>query len=252
MEKPVVIVTGAGQGIGRAIARDLAGHGWRVAVIDADAEAGEEALAELQKIGEVRFIASDVARESDVTAMTANVLESYGRVDALVNNAAIACNKPLMELSLEEWNHVLGVNLTGAFLCSKYAAPHLRATNGSIVNMASTRAQMSEPDTEAYSTSKGGVVALTHALALSLGPQIRVNCISPGWIETGEWKKSSARYVPQLTGLDHAQHPAGRVGRPEDVAALVRYLLSDEAGFITAANLVIDGGMTRKMIYAEP
>jgi NAD(P)-dependent dehydrogenase (short-subunit alcohol dehydrogenase family) len=134
-------------------------------------------------------------------------------------------------------------------LCSKYAYPYLKKEKGVIINIASTRAFMSEPNTEAYSASKGGIYALTHALAISLGPDIRVNCISPGWIEVSEWKKKSLRKPAELTELDHKQHPAGRVGRPEDIASLVLYLISDEAGFITGANFIVDGGMTRKMIY---
>lgn len=251
MDRPVAMVTGGAQGIGLAVALGLASHGWRVAVVDNDAEAGREALVVLHDFGETRLFVADVARESEVAAMVASAADHFGRIDALVNNAGIACNEPMTTLTLEAWNRVLGVNLTGAFLCCKHAEPHLRRTKGNIVNIASTRALMSEPGTEAYSASKGGLVALTHALALSLGPDIRVNCISPGWIETGEWKKSAARAVPELTGLDHGQHPAGRVGTPDDVASLVRYLLSGEAGFITGANMVVDGGMTRKMIYAE-
>jgi NAD(P)-dependent dehydrogenase (short-subunit alcohol dehydrogenase family) len=148
--------------------------------------------------------------------------------------------KPVTDLSLDEWRRVLDVNLTGAFLLAKHAAPRLRQAQGAIVNIASTRALMSEPDTEAYAASKGGLVALTHALAMSLGPKVRVNCISPGWIDTaGE----------ELSEADHAQHPAGRVGRPEDVAELVAWLSSPKSEFVTGANFVIDGGMTRKMIY---
>jgi hypothetical protein len=117
--------------------------------------------------------------------------------------------------------------------------------------MASTRAIQSEPNTEAYSASKGGIAAFTHALAVSLGPEIRVNCISPGWIETGTWQKQSRRAEPELTPDDHAQHPAGRVGDPRDVAALAAYLASSQAGFVTGQNFIADGGMTRKMIYVE-
>jgi NAD(P)-dependent dehydrogenase (short-subunit alcohol dehydrogenase family) len=121
---------------------------------------------------------------------------------------------------------------------------------GSIVNIASTRALQSEANTEAYSASKGGVVALTHALAVSLGPDIRVNCISPGWIAVDDWKKSARRKQPVLRPEDHAQHPVGRVGHPEDIAALAAYLISSKASFITGQNFVVDGGMTKKMIYA--
>jgi NAD(P)-dependent dehydrogenase (short-subunit alcohol dehydrogenase family) len=174
----------------------------------------------------------------------------YGRIDALINNAGISQNKPLETLSLEEWNRVLGVNLTGTFLCTKHASTHLRNSCGSIINIASTRAFMSEACTEAYSASKGGIVALTHALAMSLGPEIRVNCISPGWIETGPWQKKSQRHSTDLSEEDHLQHPVGRVGIPEDIASLVLYLVSNEASFLTGSNLIADGGMTRKMVYS--
>lgn len=151
-------------------------------------------------------------------------------------------------MNLETWNQVITVNLTGAFLCTKYAVPHLRKHQGTIINIASTRALTSEPNTEAYSTAKGGIVALTHALANSLSPDIRVNCISPGWIAVSDWQKQSARKESQLTEQDHKQHPAGRVGTPDDIAGMVVYLASPAATFITGANFVIDGGMTRKMI----
>jgi hypothetical protein len=152
---------------------------------------------------------------------------------------------------LEVWNRYLATNLTGCFLMAKYCVPHLRQARGAIVNIASTRAIQSEPHTEAYSSTKGGLVALTHALAVSLGPQIRVNCVSPGWIAVSEWKKRSQRKAADLRPEDHAQHPAGRVGTPGDVAALVAFLISDKAGFITGQNFVVDGGMTRKMMYVD-
>jgi len=182
----------------------------------------------------------------------ASAIEHFRRLGMVVCNAGIGYpGVPVTDLTLEQWRRVIDVNLTGCFLCAKHGAEHLRKTGGSIVNIASTRAIQSEANTEPYSASKGGIVALTHALALSLGPQIRVNCISPGWIETRPWKKESKRSTPQLRAEDHAQHPAGRVGKPEDVASLVAYLASEEAGFITGQNFVVDGGMTRKMIYIE-
>ena len=141
--------------------------------------------------------------------------------------------------------------MTGAFLCIRAAVPLLREGRGSIVTMASTRALQSEPETEAYAAAKGALVALTHALAVSLGPEIRVNTILPGWIETGPWEKRSKRQDVQHSNADRDQHPVGRVGRPEDVAGLVAWLASDEAGFVTGQRFVIDGGMSVRMIYAD-
>ena len=243
------IVTGGGQGIGKCIAQTLLCSGMNVAIADIDREAGEEAERELKNGEEVRFFPCDVSQEQSVRDMIRAVAERWKRIDVLVNNAGIMVRRPLEELTLDEWCRVLNVNLTGAFLCSKYAVPYLRQSRGAIVNIASTRAFMSEPDTEAYSASKGGLYALTHALAVSLGPDVRVNCISPGWIEAARWKKSAERHSPQLSSADNLQHPAGRVGSPEDVASLVAFLIAPENGFMTGANITIDGGMTRRMIY---
>jgi NAD(P)-dependent dehydrogenase (short-subunit alcohol dehydrogenase family) len=187
------------------------------------------------------FQRTDVASEAAVRACVRAVVKRFGRLDALVNNAGLTGpdDGPIEKLPLARWNRRIAVNLTGAFLMAKHCVPHLRAARGAVVNIASTRALQSEPDTEAYAASKGGLVALTHALAMSLGPRVRVNCISPGWIA----------HRPVKRRKDHAQHPVGRVGRDEDVAELIAYLLSDAAGFVTGQNFVIDGGMTKKMIY---
>ncbi len=265
--RKVALVTGAGQGIGKAIAQRMLRDGWAVLIAEIDEEAGRETVEEYQALGPLRFQRTNVADEYQVRAAVEAALATFGRLDALINNAGIGHTVPLAELTLADWNHVLGVNLSGAFLCAKHAAPHLRKTRGAIVNIASTRAFMSEPNTEAYAASKGGLVALTHALAASLGPEVRVNCVSPGWIDVSAWKKkrvadgNEARAARQgrrgcgfarqatLSEADHAQHLAGRVGRPGDVAACVAYLVSEEAGFVTGANFMLDGGMTRKMIY---
>ncbi|HEX9810711.1 MAG TPA: glucose 1-dehydrogenase [Burkholderiales bacterium] len=243
------IITGAAQGIGKATARRLLRDDFAVVIADLDAEAGRETEAELQVLGDVLFVETDVGSEDGVVRLAAKTVETFGRIDAVVNNAGIGANRPLARLALAEWNRVLATNLTGAFLCAKHTAEHLRVHRGAIVNIASTRALQSEPNTEAYAASKGGIVALTHALAMSLAPEVRVNCVSPGWIDVTPWKKRSNRKAQPLSAADHAQHPAGRVGRPEDVADMVAYLLSFEAAFITGQNFVVDGGMTRKMIY---
>jgi NAD(P)-dependent dehydrogenase (short-subunit alcohol dehydrogenase family) len=198
------------------------------------------------------FVRLDVAREVSVRNFVASAHRTYGRIDGLVNNAGIADphTGPIAKLALADWNRYLATGLSGAFLCTRYAVDALRAAGGAVVNIASTRALQSEPDTEAYAAAKGGLVALTHALAVSLGPEVRVNCISPGWVPTDAWRKPSSRRRPTLSRTDHAQHPCGRAGTPGDIGALAVHLLSPAAGFITGANLVIDGGMSRKMQYA--
>lgn len=186
----------------------------------------------------VRQIHCDVGDETSVVGAFEEL--GWDSLDLLVNNSGISgpTNGSISELSLEDWRKVTDSHLTGAFLMTRSAVP-LMGEGASIINMASTRAFMSEPETEAYAASKGGLVALTHALAISLGPKIRVNAIAPGWISGDE----------DLRPVDHEQHPAGRVGRPQDVADAVLYLAS--AGFMTGQVLTLDGGMSRKMIYAQ-
>lgn len=246
----VALITGGAKGIGRGIVLHLVAAGWRVAFIDTDKVVGEELSSDTEQ--EILFVPGDVASEDDVARIIRETLDWAGRLDAVVNNAGIADPEtgPVEALSLEAWQRRLDVNLTGPFLVTKHAVPYLRKTMGAIVNMASTRALQSEPDTEAYAATKGGIVALTHALAVSLGPDIRVNCVSPGWIDTRAWQGSPEAVAP-LPDTDHQQHPAGRVGEPGDIASLAAYLISPEASFITGQNFVADGGMVRKMIYAD-
>ncbi len=243
-----IIVTGGAQGIGKIISRQLLEKGYSVSVFEFDEEAINEFKSESNS-EDIAFFQTDVSEEDSVKISVQQSLIRFGNISGLINNAAIQINKSLTELSLEEWNRVIGTNLTGAFLCAKYVSPILKKSKGSIVNISSTRAFQSEANTEAYSASKGGILALTHALSISLGPEIRVNCISPGWIDvTGIKKKSKANQI-ELSEADNAQHPAGRVGKPEDIANMVLFLLNQENDFITGQNFVIDGGMTRKMIY---
>jgi NAD(P)-dependent dehydrogenase (short-subunit alcohol dehydrogenase family) len=229
-----ILITGGAQGIGRGCVDHFLKLGWNVTAVD---------IQEIESGDRLETVRGDTSLEATAKQAVAKTVDHFGRLDALINNAGVGTSRKfnVEELPLEEWSRVLGINLTGYFLMAKHAAPFLRKAKGSIVNISSTRALMSERDTEAYAASKGGVVALTHALAVSLGPDVRVNCISPGWIETHKDAKHS--------DADRLQHPAGRVGVPQDIAELADYLIS--AGFVTGQNFVADGGMTKKMIYAE-
>ncbi len=236
---PVALITGGARGIGAGIADRLTRDGWRVVIADRDQPATLPEGA--------CFLRTDVADEAEVGTLIARLQAEEGRLDALICNAGFMIRKPIGTLSLAEWQSVIGTNLTSTFLLARAAEPLLRASQGAIVTIASTRAHQSEPNTESYAASKGGLLALTHALAISLGPDIRANCVSPGWIDTRGIEKGGG----ELSAEDHAQHPAGRVGRVEDVAGLVAWLVGPESGFVTGSEFVIDGGMTRKMIYAE-
>lgn len=247
----VVLITGGAQGIGRGIAQAVLGAGGMVMIGDLDQVAGRACLAEWNVAERAAFAPLDVAREASVQRWVQAALRRFGRIDGLVNNAGIADphRAPLASLALADWNRYLATNLTGTFLCSKHALPALAEGSGAIVNIASTRALQSEPDTEAYAASKGGMLAFTHALAISAGPAVRVNAILPGWIATEAWQKPGERHAPKLSRKDHAQHPVGRVGVPQDIGALAVYLLSPQSGFVTGQHFVVDGGMTVKMQY---
>ncbi|MFW5633963.1 MAG: SDR family NAD(P)-dependent oxidoreductase [Erythrobacter sp.] len=254
----MIAITGAAQGIGRALALHFLERGWRVAALDIDAEALAE-LAGRAPPERLLSLPGDVSSEREV-AIAFEAIASWSSkapLAALVNNAAIAdpfCG-PLEDLALADWQAWIDASLTAAFLCSRAALPLLREAHrvtgeaANIVNISSTRSVMSEPESFAYAASKGGIDALTHAMAVSLGPQVRVNAIRPGWIETRDWQKESEREEVEHREKDRAQHPAGRVGRPQDIAGAVEYLLG--AGFVTGQHLTVDGGMTVKMIYEE-
>lgn len=246
--KKNIIVTGGAQGIGKIITEYLLAEGYFVSVFEKDKEALDELEDEL--ISENLLpIHCDVSDEKQVKNAVSVSVEKTGSVFGLINNAGFMIRKPVTELTLKEWNSVIGTNLTGAFLCSKYTAKYLNESQGSIINMCSTRAFQSEPDTESYAASKGGIFALTHSLAMSLGPEIRVNSISPGWIDVSGVKKKSAANQLDLKKEWHEQHPAGRIGKGEDIAQMVLFLLQPDNSFITGQNFTVDGGMTRKMIY---
>ena len=224
-----VIITGANGLIGQGLCRGFLSDGWRVTALDLATEAMPEGVAAVE---------CDVADEASVAAAT----NGLDRLDLLVNCAGLADphRGPVEALSLDLWRRITDSHLTGAFLMTRACVQALRAARGAIVNLSSTRAIMSEPNSEAYAASKGGIEALTHALAVSLGPEIRVNAVAPGWI-TGT--------PDDLREVDHDQHPAGRVGVPDDIFDAVRYLAG--AGFVTGQILRVDGGMTRKMIYED-
>ncbi|WP_219837287.1 SDR family NAD(P)-dependent oxidoreductase [Paenibacillus sp. R14(2021)] len=241
-----VMITGAGGGIGREVAITYAKQGAIVILIDINAEKLEQTASLIRSEGQdplSRIV--DLSVPASIEACFIWLQQTIGKLDILINNAGLGAWKSVYDLGVDEWDYVLNTNLRGNFLCAREAAKWMRSSGGgAIVNIASTRALMSEPNSEAYAASKGGILALTHALALSLGPdRIRVNAISPGWIETGDYEA--------LRPSDHIQHPAQRVGKPDDIARACLYLTDPANDFVTGTNLVIDGGMTRKMIYEE-
>jgi len=252
MAEKIVAITGGGQGIGKALTKYFLQEKWKVSTIDFDNEAITGLKEETESFKDNLLLYNgDVSSEISIKNWHNLTIKKFKTINVLINNAGISINKPIINLSLEEWQKVINVNLTSIFLTAKYFANDLKKQKGCIVNIASTRAFQSEPNTEAYSASKGGIISLTHAMAVSLGPDIRVNCISPGWIYTAIWKKKNEKNLPPLREIDHLQHPAGRVGIPEDIFNAIKFLISEENSFITATNLIIDGGMTKKMIYVE-
>ena len=222
-ENKVAVVTGGAKGIGRTIAEEFRKAGATVCVID---------------LLENDYYVGDLADKAVLEDFARKVLREHGKVDYLVNNA-LPLMKGIQDCSYEEFNYALRVGVTAPFYLAKLFAPYF-APGAAIVNISSSRDRMSQPQTESYTAAKGGISALTHALAVSLAGKVRVNSISPGWIDTD---------FAVYEGPDAAQQPAGRVGNPMDIANMVLYLCSDKAGFITGENICIDGGMTRQMIY---
>lgn len=238
----VVIVTGAAHGIGKGVADEYLKQGAKVIIADIN----ENSLGQSPNNKNLIFIKTDVRNEQDILALMKEAKDRFGGIDILINNAGKGLFKSVYDVTVDEWDDIIQTNLRSVFLCSREAARIMRENErgGSIVNIASTRAIMSEPNSEGYAAAKGGIVALTHALAASLSEdRITVNAISPGWIHTGDYS--------QLTKLDHEQHLSKRVGKPEDIARACLYLTAKENDFVTGINLVVDGGMTRKMIYEE-
>ena len=222
-QNKVVIVTGGAHGIGKAIAEAFTAEGAHVVVID---------------IAEGDHYVGDISKKEVLEAFAEKVIADYGHVDILVNNA-LPIMRGIDECSWEEFQYALSVGVAAPFYLAKLLAPHM-PKGSSIINMASSRDRMSQPQTESYTAAKGGISALTHALAVSLSGKVRVNSISPGWIDTD---------YTVYEGPDASQQPAGRVGHPMDIANMVLFLCSEKAGFITGENICIDGGMTKLMIY---
>lgn len=222
-QQKVVVVTGGAQGIGQCIAEEFRKAGANVCVIDKQ---------------QGNHFVGDLANKQVLEEFAKDVIEKYGHVDCLINNA-LPLMKGITECSYEEFLYALNVGVTAPFYLAKLFAPHF-SKGAAIVNISSSRDRMSQPQTESYTAAKGGIAALTHALAVSLAGKVRVNSISPGWINTAG---------TVLEGPDAVQQPARRVGHPMDIANMVLYLCSDKAGFITGENICIDGGMTRQMIY---
>ncbi|MEH7117029.1 glucose 1-dehydrogenase [Neobacillus vireti] len=243
----VVVVTGGAKGIGRGVAAAYSKKGAKVVLADVESDNGEQSVTEIKKQGgEAFYVKTDVRNEKDIIHLFEAANQTFGRIDILINNAGKGVFKSPYDLTIEEWDDVLNTNLRSVFLCSREAARYMRENpaGGSIVNIASTRALMSEPNSEAYGASKGGIVAITHALAASFSQdRITVNAISPGWIHNGD--------EAELSQADHEQHLSRRVGKPSDIARACLYLTNPHNDYVTGVNLVVDGGMTRKMIYVE-
>lgn len=252
LQNKVAIVTGAGKGIGQGIARVFVKYGAKVVVADWDEAAGAQTAEELRQAGgDAIFVKCDVSNEEQVKALIQATLDRYGRIDILVNNAGIGVYTPVLETSLEQWNRCLAVNLTGVFLCSKYALPHIKAAGGgAIVNIASVHSYQNVGGTAPYAASKGGVVALTRVMAIDHGrDNIRVNAICPGWIDTPLIRGifASAPDPVEARRAVERRQILGRLGTPEEVGEAAAFLASDEASYITGASLMVDNGMTAQL-----
>ncbi len=247
----VAIVTGAAKGIGWGIATVFAREGAKVVVVDWDAEAGQKTAAQINESGgDALFVHCDVSNEEQVRAMIQATLDKYGRIDILVNNAGIGVYKTVTDATSEDWDRCLAVNLKGAFLCSKYAIPHMQQVGkGAIVNISSVHAYANVNGTSPYAASKGGMTALTRAMAMDYSPTIRVNAIAPGWVLTPLIQSIFDSYPDpaEQQRLVEQRQVMKRIGRPEDIGYAAAFLASDEASFITGTQLFVDGGLTAQL-----
>jgi len=246
LEGRVSIITGSASGIGRASAQEFAKEGARVVVADINHAAAQETVRQIEAAGGVALaVRTDVAEADSVQVLIDQTLRSFGRIDVLFNNAAIQVNKTVEDTTVEEWAREISVNLGGVFLCSKFAMPHLRKTKGCIVNMASVNGFFVEPQCAGYCATKGGIVALTKAMAIDHGKDgIRVNCISPGYIDAGlAWGYFEVQPDPaEARRAAGKLHALWRVGQPEEVARVAVFLASQDASFMTGAAVEVSGG----------
>lgn len=251
LQDRVAVVTGAAKGIGWGIASVLAREGAKVVVVDWDEAGGQQTAAEIRQAGgDALFVRCDVSNEAQVQAMVQAALDRYGKIDILVNNAGIGVYKTVTDASSEDWDRCLGVNLKGVFLCAKYSIPHMQAQGkGAIVNISSVHAYANVNGTSPYAASKGGVAALTRAMAMDYSPAIRVNAVAPGWVLTPLIQGIFDSYPDpaEQQRLVEQRQVMKRIGRPEDIGQAVAFLASDEASFITGVQLFVDGGLTAQL-----
>ncbi|MEK4566705.1 SDR family oxidoreductase [Alkalihalobacillus sp. FSL R5-0424] len=252
LQNKVAIITGASQGIGEGITRTFAREGARVIVADVNKELGEQLVRELTEATiEAHFVEADVSNEDHVRSLIAKTVETYGGVDILVNNAAVTVRKSVEDTSLEEWQQILGVNLTGAFLCSKYAIPEMKKRGGgAIVNIASWHAEKTITRLAAYAASKGGLTALTRQMSLDLGPHnIRVNAVCPSTVDTPLLEKTFASLENPEEAFNQTLEfqPFGRIGTVDDIANACLFMVSDEASYVSGQTLMVDGAAINKI-----
>ena len=244
----VAVVTGGALGIGRCLAQEFAKKGARIAFIDKNKDAGEENLKIIKEMGaDAIFFCGDISEEVVLKEFTQKVVEHYNKIDFLINNACISKKGILEPCSYEDFNYVFKVGVTAPYYLTQLFLPYF-SSSASVVNIASTRAFMSQPNTESYTAAKGGIISLTHAMAVSLSGRVRVNSVSPGWIDTGKYYDKD--YVPDYSKADQIQHPSGRVGIPMDIVRAVFFLCDPENSFVNGENITVDGGMTKLMIYS--
>lgn len=243
----VIVITGGARGIGRALVLSFLRAGAKVATIDQNGEVGAQLADEIAGSGkELLFYQGDVSHPTHLEQFAQKVIATFNGVDCLINNAMTAYKGILSGCSFEDFTKALQIGVAAPYYLTKLFLPYFRP-QASIVNMSSTRAFQSQSDTESYSAAKGGITSLTHALAVSLAGKVRVNSISPGWIDTGE--TCDPDYEPDYTEGDRLQHPSGRVGHPQDIVQAVMFLCDERNSFINGHNLFVDGGMSKRMIY---